>query len=94
MLEDRWVNLAEVPEIVSAPLDQISPNEWLVRKVPYSRGKISFSACLANAATTDILETEPGSAIFLIERSTWMHEKPITTLRMYYPESFKLTTKL
>ena len=94
MFEDRWVNLDEVPEIVSAPLNDVSPNEWLVRKVPYSRGKISFSARIANKETADILETEPGSAIFLVERSTWMNEAPITTLRMYYPESFKLTTEL
>jgi GntR family histidine utilization transcriptional repressor len=94
MFEDRWVNLQEVPAIAAAPLDEISPNEWLVRKVPYSRGKISFSACLANAETAKILEITPGSAIFLVERSTWMNEVPITTLKMYYPESFKLTTEL
>ncbi len=94
MFEDRWVNLDEVPEIVSAPLNDVSPNEWLVRKVPYSRGKISFSARIANKETAEILETEPGSAIFMVERSTWMNEVPITTLRMYYPESFKLTTEL
>lgn len=94
MFEDRWVNLQEVPTIESAPLNEISPNEWLVRKVPYSRGKISFSACLASKETANILETEPGSAIFMVERSTWMNETPITTLKMYYPESFKLTTEL
>ena len=94
MFEDRWVNLQEVPTIEAAPLDEISPNEWLVRKVPYSRGKIGFSACLANKQTASILEIEPSAAIFLVERSTWMNEAPITTLKMYYPESFKLTTEL
>ena len=94
MLEDRWVNLQEVPKIASAPLNEISPNEWLVRKVPYSRGTISFSARLANKETANILEIDPGSALFVVERSTWMNEAPITTLKMYYPETFKLTTEL
>ncbi len=94
MLEDRWVNLKEVPQIASAPLNEIIPNEWLVRKVPYSRGEISFSACLASDEIAEVLETRTGAAIFLVERSTWMGQAPITTLKMYYPESYRLMTKL
>ncbi len=94
MLEDRWVNLKQVPQILTAPLSEISPNEWLVRKVPYSRGEISFSACLASDEIAQVLESRTGSAIFLVERSTWMEQAPITTLKMYYPENYRLTTEL
>ena len=48
MFEDRWVDLEAVPDITQAPLREISPNEWLVREVPYSRGEISFSVCMAD----------------------------------------------
>ncbi len=94
MLENRWVNLNAVPQIEAAPLHEVSPNEWLVRKVPYSRGEISFSACLADAEIAEILETKVNAAIFMIERSTWMGNTSITTLKMYYPESYRLTTVL
>jgi len=94
MLEDRWVNLDAVPQIDQAPLHEISPNEWLVRKVPYSRGEISFSASLADKEIADILEIKTNDAIFLIERSTWMGDTAITTLKMFYPASYRLTTAL
>lgn len=94
MFEDRWVSIKAVPEITSAPLGKISPNEWLVREVPYSRGEISFSSCSADETVANIMETTPGSAMFLVERSTWIYQTPITTLKMYYPEGFRLITKL
>ncbi|MBL4892432.1 MAG: hypothetical protein JKX91_11560 [Rhizobiaceae bacterium] len=75
-------------------LCKISPNEWLVREVPYSGGEISFSSCSADETVANAMETTPGSAMFLVERSTWIYQTPITTLKMYYPEGFRLVTKL
>ena len=40
--EERWVNVEAVPEILDAPLDEISVNEWLVRTVPFSSGDVIF----------------------------------------------------
>lgn len=94
MFEDRWVDLDAVPEITRAPLHKISPNEWLVREVPYSRGEISFSVCMADQAVAEALETTTGASTFLVERSTWMQDAPITTLKMFYPEGFRLTMEL
>ncbi|HAW56911.1 MAG TPA: GntR family transcriptional regulator, partial [Hyphomonas sp.] len=34
--EARWVNLKVVPQMRSAPFDDVSANEWLVQTVPFS----------------------------------------------------------
>lgn len=94
MYEDRWVNIAAAPTILDASLETVSPNEWLVREVPYSRGDISFSACTAGETVAQALEIAAASAVFLVERTTWMNETPITTLKMYYPEGFRFSTTL
>lgn len=94
MFEDRWVNVTATPEIQNAPLQVISPNEWLVQEVPYSDGEISFSACAANQQCAEILEIEKGAPLFLVERTTWMNETPITTLKMYYREGFRMSSRL
>lgn len=94
MFEDRWVNIAATPEIKNAPLETISPNEWLVQEVPYSDGEISFSACAADQRCAEILEIEIGAPLFLVERTTWMNETSITTLKMYYKEGFRMSSRL
>ncbi|MEP4193033.1 MAG: UTRA domain-containing protein, partial [Sneathiella sp.] len=94
MFEDRWVNITAAPDITKASFKTISPNEWLVQEVPYSDGDISFSACAADEKIADFLEIKTGSPLFLIERTTRMHDIPITTLKMYYPEGFRMSSRL
>ena len=94
MFEDRWVSLEATPSILSAPLDEISPNEWLVSEVPFSRGDIAFSACAANAVVSEAMETDEGTAMLLVERTTWIDQVPITTVRMHYASSYRLTAEL
>ena len=94
MFEDRWVSISAAPGITAAPLDDVSPNEWLVREITYSRGEISFSACTADDQVSKAMETTSGTALFLVERATWIEDTPITAVKMYYPEGFRLTTTL
>ncbi|WP_206374256.1 UTRA domain-containing protein [Sneathiella chinensis] len=94
MVEDRWVNVDAAPHIKTAPFDKISPNEWLVQEVPYSDGEISFSACAADERVAELLEVKVGTPLFLVERTTWMDGSPITTLKMYYTEGFRMSSRL
>ena len=48
VLEERWVNNNEVPDIMAADLETISANEWLVENAPFTDGDITFSAHNAN----------------------------------------------
>lgn len=94
MFEDRWVCTQTTPGILEAPLDDMSANEWLVQKVPYSRGEIYFSAQRADATTARALELSDAAPVFRIERTTWIEQSPITTVRMHYPEGYRLMAEL
>ncbi len=91
--EDRWINLAAVPDAAGEPFEAISANEWLVRQVPYSDGQISFSAETASAEAAQLLGIAPGEAVFAAERMTWLDGRPITLARMLHPAAYRLTTR-
>ena len=92
--EERWVNIQAVPEIVDAPLDEISVNEWLVKTVPFSSGDVVFSAVNADDRVAAALESKAGNAVFVVDRTTWMGEEFITTLKLYYKDGYQLYSQL
>ena len=68
--EDRWISLDQVPQAVEADFEDLSPNEWLVREVPFSDVEISFSA---NAVDADW----PGSCpCRMVSRSLLVNAPP------------------
>ncbi len=91
-LEERWVNLAVVPEITGADLDATSANEWLVRHTPLSRGEFSFSAANASASQARLLGCEPGAALFVVNRTTWAGDAPITAVWLAYAPGYSMET--
>ena len=92
--EERWIHLATAPEILEADLETISANEWLVRNLPFSSGDIAFSAANANAKEAALLETAEGQALFVVERTTWQGEFPITSVRMLHAPGFRMRMTL
>jgi GntR family transcriptional regulator, histidine utilization repressor len=94
MYEDRWVNIEVVPEILQAPLSQISANEWLVQNAPYSRGDISLMARNADVVEAEALLVEVGTALFVTERVTWASQKAITFVHMAYPPGYQMHSEL
>ena len=92
LYEDRWVNLEAVPEFAEADFSAISPNEWLVRNQPFTRGDISFLAENASAVQASALGAEEGAALFAIERTTWNETVPITFVRLAYRPGYRMTT--
>lgn len=94
LYEDRWVNLAMVPGILEADLARTSANEWLVRNSPFTRGEIAFHAANATPLEAELLGTQPGTAIFVAERTTWNHAQPITTVRMAYAPGYRMVTTI
>lgn len=93
-LETRWVNTVAVPAILDAPLDEISANEWLVKTVPFSSGDVVFSAVNADESVANAIETRVGAAVFVIDRTTWLEDEFITTMKLYFREGFQLYSKL
>jgi GntR family histidine utilization transcriptional repressor len=88
--EERWVNIQAVPKIMDAPLDKISVNEWLVLSVPFSSGDVVFCAESADERIADAIESKIGNAIFVVDRTTWIGEEFITTMKLYYKDGYQL----
>lgn len=93
ILEDRWVSLTTVPEMLGVDLTQHSANEWLVLNCPYSRCDLRFYAISADKDVADLLQTPPGTALFVIERTTWIGAAPITTVKAITRPGYQLLTQ-
>lgn len=93
VFEDRWVNLSAAPEILNAPLDRISANEWLVRKIPYSNGDVVFGASEATRPVAEALETREGASLFTVRRRTWLDDEYITTVTLHFQPGYEMTTR-
>ncbi len=94
LLEDRWVNPIAVPDILDVDLSKISANEWLVNNAPLTTGDITFSAANADETEAELLETSADTALFVIERSTWVTSLPVTDVRIVYAPGFQMHTRL
>ena len=92
--EERWVNPKAVPEILDADLSIESANEWLVHNALFTSGDISFSASGATQSEADVFGVSAGTALFVVERLTWLGTIPITSVRLSYSPGFKMYTQL
>ncbi len=94
-LENRWISLAAAPTARAMAFDAISPNEWLVREIPYSRAEHAFSAAAPDAAERDLLRLGPAEPVFVIERRTWLGEQPVTYVRLSHPGArYRMVSRL
>jgi GntR family histidine utilization transcriptional repressor len=93
ILEDRWISTETAPEILAVDLAINSANEWLVRNKPYTRCDLRFYAIEADRKTASKLAAPVGSALLVIERSTWIDERPITTVRAVTKPGYQLLTQ-
>lgn len=92
-VEDRWINLAALPEAETADFSALGPNEWLVRAVPYSEVEISFLATAADGRIAAHLGLAPGEPVFTAERTTWWEGQAITHVRLYFARGHRMTTR-
>lgn len=88
--ETRWISLVAVPQFAEADLGELSANEWLVRTVPFTRGEVALSAASAEERVADLLGAEQGAALFTMDRTTWLGDRPVTTMRLHYTPGYRL----
>nr|WP_311135585.1 GntR family transcriptional regulator [Yoonia vestfoldensis] len=91
MFEDRWIHTGSTPDILDVDLNMQSANEWLVRHKPYSRVDVRFYAMNAEGESAVYLSTSPGSALLVIERTTWIGQDPITSVQAVAAPGYQLT---
>lgn len=92
IFEDRWICTETVPEILEVDLTHESANEWLVMNKPYTRCELRFYAISATDEIAETLEVEKGSALLVIERTTWIGAEPITLVKAYTAPGYELLT--
>ena len=93
VFEDRWINLATVPEAARADFGTISANEWLVANAPFTHGDIALSA-QSDPILARRLETDAETALFVIERNTWDGASSITFARLVYGPGYQMRTTI
>ena len=93
ILEDRWIDVQSTPQILDIDLTKESANEWLVRHKPYSRIGVRFSAMNADGETAQHLSAPVGSALFVIERTTWIGQAPITAVQAVAAPGYQLAAR-
>ena len=86
--EDRWINLKTIPEAEQEKFEKISPNEWLVKHVPWTDAEHIISANNADVEKAELLSLAERDALFVIQRRTWRKENLVTYVRLYYPGRF------
>ena len=84
-LEDRLLNLREVPDAMDQDFSVLPPNTWLVGHVPWTEAEHRISARDADGAVATALDIDPGTACLVIERQTWLNGKPITAVQITHP---------
>ena len=91
IFEDRWVDTRSSPDILNVDLEVESANEWLVRNKPYSRVDVRFYAMNAQGESAKYLSTTAGTALLVIERTTWIGQDPITSVQAVAAPGYQLT---
>jgi GntR family histidine utilization transcriptional repressor len=92
--EDRWINLEAVPSAKDYPFEDIGPNEWLVREVPFTDGHLEMSATNATEDIAAFLKTTLNTAVFTVERTTFLGSLNVTYARLYFARDYKMTTSI
>lgn len=92
--EDRWINLDAVPEAGQYDFDGFSPNEWLVREVPFDGGDFTFSAISAPEREASALSCPPGEGLFVLDRTTRNADTVITSVRLIFHPGYRMHTEI
>lgn len=84
-LEERLINVGEVPAAAGEPFRDISGGAWLIAHVPWTEAEHRISAAAANAFEAGKLQISLHSACLVVKRQTWRMTRPITSVRLIFP---------
>ena len=91
--EERWIVVASVPGVLEADFSTVSPNEWLVKAIPFSDMELTFMATRAEAGVAEFLDAKLDDPLFTAERVTWLHGAPVTFARMHFHAGYRMVTQ-
>jgi len=88
--EDRWINPAAAPGAETVDFQRITANEWLVRNFPWLHADMAFSAENASARDARLLETRQGTALLILQRTTFNDLGAITSVRVAFHPGYAM----
>ena len=94
VFETRWINPGAVPSVMDEMFTQISPNEWLVREVPFEAGDFTFSAMTSTPTEAAALSCQEGEGLFVLDRATWTSQLVITSARLIFHPGYRMHTEI
>jgi GntR family histidine utilization transcriptional repressor len=83
--EDRLISLAAVPEAADDLFEVVSPGPWLLAKSPWTSAEHRIRAAAADRAMAETLRLAEGAPCLVVERRTWLTERPVTHVTLTYP---------
>jgi GntR family histidine utilization transcriptional repressor len=93
-LEDRLINLAEVPVAGDHEFKETSPGAWLLAHVAWSEARHEISATNPDHDTAAALHIPRAHACLVLKRWTWRAGAGITFARQVFPaETLDLTAR-
>ena len=84
-LEERWINLALLPEAAHAGFCEQGPGGWLLRAAPWTEAEHTVSAINADDRLARRLGVVRGAACLVLERRTFQDEDVVTYARLTHP---------
>jgi GntR family histidine utilization transcriptional repressor len=94
VFEDRWINPPAVQAIESETFADLSPNEWLVREVPFDGGDFTFSALTATQTEAAALSCPVGAGLLVLDRTTWTGDLVITSVRLVFHPGYRMRAEI
>jgi GntR family histidine utilization transcriptional repressor len=94
VFEDRWINPEAAPSVLGETFSELSPNEWLVREVPFEGGDFTFSAMTSTPAEASALSCAEGEGLFVLDRTTWSSGTVITSVRLVFHPGYRMHTEV
>ena len=92
--EERYVNLAVVPEIAAQDFTHEAPGSWLIRHIPWTEAENRISAAAAARAAAEALGVRTGAPCLAIERRTWRGADSVTFVRqMFLAGTYELVAR-
>jgi GntR family histidine utilization transcriptional repressor len=92
VVEDRIINLAAVPEALSALFDEVPPGTWLLKRIPWTEAEHRIRAVAASKEIAALLDVPADAPCLVIERATWRSGAPVTSVHLTYPGDRHLLT--
>lgn len=91
--EDRFINLAAVPQALDADFAQTPPGSWLLAHVPWTEAEHRISATAAGDQAK-LLGVRPETPCLVLQRWTWRESESITYVRQIFnADNFDLTAR-